>query len=81
MASRSNSRWPISPSGQLSRSQSRRNISRISARGLAAILSVLLVVFGYLKLEDATKGYYTLLLRLTALAVLVGAGLCLWTLG
>jgi hypothetical protein len=53
----------------------------VAARGLAGILSVLLVVFGYLKLEDVTKGYHTMLLRLTALGVLVLTGLCLWKLG
>ncbi len=54
---------------------------RVAARGLAGILAVLLVVFGYLKFEDATKGYYTTLLRLSALAVLVGTAVCLWKLG
>jgi len=38
---------------------------------------LLLAVAGYLRLEDATKGYYTRLLRLAAVAfvALVGAGL------
>jgi hypothetical protein len=54
---------------------------RVAARGLGAIMAVLLVVFGYVKFEDLTKGYYTTLLRLMALAALVATGLCLWKLG
>jgi hypothetical protein len=66
---------------KLARDQRMGERQRVAARGLAGILSVLLVVFGYLKLEDLTKGYHTTLLRLTALAVLVLTGLCLWKLG
>jgi len=66
---------------RLARDQRMGERQRVAARGLAGILSVLLVVFGYLKLEDVTKGYHTTLLRLTALAVLVLTGLCLWKLG
>jgi hypothetical protein len=49
------------------------------ARILAAVLAVVLVAGGYLRLEEATRGYYTLLLRAAAVAVLVvvGAGLYL----
>lgn len=35
-----------------------------------AVLAVLLTVAGYYRLEDMTKGYYTLLLRLSAVALL-----------
>ncbi len=47
------------------------------ARLLAGAVALLLVVTGYLRLEDATRGYYTTLLRLAALGVvgLIGAGL------
>jgi hypothetical protein len=49
------------------------------ARLLAAVVAVLLVITGYLRLEDATRGYYTTLLRLAAVGVvvIVGAGLLL----
>ncbi len=52
-----------------------------AAKGLAGSLAILLVVFGYLRLEEATKGYQTTWLRLAALAVLTSAGLLLWKLG
>ena len=43
------------------------------ARVLGGALAVLLVVAGYLRLEEATRGYYTKLLRLAAF-VRAGAG-------
>jgi hypothetical protein len=48
------------------------------ARVLAGLLVVLLVVFGYLRLEAATRGYYTRALRLVAAGVVVLVGLGLW---
>jgi hypothetical protein len=48
------------------------------ARVLAAVVVVLLAVFGYLRLEDATRGYYTRALRLGAVGLVVLAGLGLW---
>lgn len=54
---------------------------RLALRWLMGLVSLLGVVFGYLRLEEATRGYHTTLLRLAALAVLVGAGLFLWKLG
>ena len=53
---------------------------RLAARWLVGVLSLLAVGFGYLKLEDATKGYYTLLLRLAAVATLSIAGFWIWML-
>ena len=49
----------------------------LAAKGLAAVVAVLLAVAAYLRLEDATKGYYTALLRLVAVGfvALVGAGI------
>src|SRR5216683_886620 len=41
----------------------------ILARILAGIVVVLLVMSGYLRLEDATRGYYTTMLRLAAVGV------------
>jgi hypothetical protein len=48
------------------------------ARGLAGLVILLVVVAGYLRLEEATRGYYTGLLRLTAAAVVLLAGVGLW---
>jgi hypothetical protein len=53
----------------------------VLARVLAGLVAVLMAVACYLRLEDATKGYYTTLLRLAAVAFvsLVGAGIWLLT--
>jgi len=51
-----------------------------AARGLAGLVALLLVCAGYLRLDEATRGYYTRLLRLAALGVLVGVGVGLWLL-
>ena len=48
---------------------------------LGGVVCLLLVVGGYLRLEEATKGYYTRLLRLTAIAVLIGVGVGLYVMG
>jgi hypothetical protein len=50
-------------------------------RVLAGLVAVLTAVACYLRLEDATKGYYTTLLRLAAVGfvTLVGAGIWLLT--
>jgi hypothetical protein len=50
------------------------------ARLLAGAVALLLVVAGYLRLEDATRGYYTTLLRLAAVGVVVVVGAGLWLL-
>jgi hypothetical protein len=49
------------------------------ARILAGVIALLVAVVGYLRLDEATKGYYTLWLRLGALALVgaVGAALVL----
>ncbi len=47
---------------------------------LAGILVALLVVCGYLRLEEWTRGYATRLLQIASLAVLALAGLVLWLL-
>jgi hypothetical protein len=51
-----------------------------AARGLGGLVALLLVCAGYLRLDEATRGYYTRLLRLAALGVLVGVGVGLWLL-
>jgi len=50
---------------------------KILAAVLGGLVALLLAVAGYLRLEDATKGYYTRLLRLAVVAfvALVAAGL------
>jgi hypothetical protein len=49
-----------------------RERSLLLARVLAGVVALLVAVVGYLRLDEATKGYYTLWLRLGALG-LVGA--------
>jgi hypothetical protein len=49
---------------------------------LAGLVALLLIGGGYLRLEEATKGYYTALLRIGALGVLAcvgGALVIIWT--
>jgi hypothetical protein len=46
--------------------------------GLAGFIAVLLVAAGYLRLEEATKGYYTGLLRVSALSLLGMVGGFIW---
>jgi hypothetical protein len=50
------------------RSQER---SGILARVLVGLVALLLVAGGYLRLEEATRGYYTTALRVTAIGLLV----------
>ena len=40
-------------------------------RALGSLVALFLVVFGYLRLEELTRGYYTLLLRLGAVGVVL----------
>ncbi len=47
----------------------------IAGRILAGLLAVLLVVTGYLRLEDLTRGYATTMLRAAAVGVLLVVGL------
>ena len=50
----------------------------IAGRILAGLLAVLLVVTGYLRLEDLTRGYATTMLRAAAVVVLLVVGFGLW---
>jgi hypothetical protein len=50
-------------------------------RVLGGVLALLLVVAGYLRLEEATRGYYTALLRVAALGVLATVVLALLMIG
>jgi hypothetical protein len=52
----------------------------LMARVLAGAVALLLVCAGYLRLEEATRGYYTRLLRLVAFGALTGVGVGLWLL-
>lgn len=64
---------------QLAREERMTGRHWLLARLLAGALAVVLVCGGYLRLEEATRGYYTVLLRAVAavLLALVGAGLWL----
>jgi hypothetical protein len=53
----------------------------LTAKGLGAVVALLVVFAAYLRLEDLTRGYYTRLLRLTALALLVLVGASLLVVG
>ena len=59
------------------RQEVRQHRQAVSFRVLAGLVVLLLVLGGYLRLEEATRGYYTGLLRITAasLVLLVAAGL------
>jgi hypothetical protein len=60
------------------RHQRMKERQKHSLLGLLGMMGLLGVVGGYLRLEEATKGYYTRLLRIAALSVLavIVAGLC-----
>ena len=63
---------------QVAREHRMKERQGLVARVLAGLVALLLVAGGYLRLEEATRGYYTTLLRGAALVVLalVGALLC-----
>jgi hypothetical protein len=65
----------IQKHSQQQRMKDRQKISLLVFLGVVCLLGV---VGGYLRLEEATKGYYTRLLRIAAISVLllVAAGLC-----
>ena len=50
----------------------------IAVRVLVGLVALLLVVTGYLRLEEVTRGYATTMLRAAAVAVLLAVGLGLW---
>ena len=50
------------------------------ALGLGGSVALLIVLGGYLRLEEATRGYYTRVLRLTAAGVLSAVAVGLWIL-
>jgi hypothetical protein len=60
--------------------RTQRQVERLwlLARGLAVAVVLLLVVAGYLRLEELTRGYYTALLRLAAVVVVALAGVGVW---
>jgi hypothetical protein len=65
----------IQKQAQQQRMKERQKLSLLVLLGAVCLLAV---VGGYLRLEEATKGYYTRLLRIAAIGVLllVIAGLC-----
>jgi hypothetical protein len=62
---------------RLARQQRSQHRHVLLARVLAGLVVLCVVVAGYLRLEDLTRGYYTSLLRLAALAVLAGTAAAL----
>jgi len=50
----------------------------IVARALAGLVVLLLTVYGYLRLEEATRGYYTRMLRMVAVGLMMLVGVGLW---
>jgi hypothetical protein len=62
----------------LARHEVRQHRHAVLFRVLAGLVALLLVVGGYLRLEEATRGYYTGLLRLTAAGLLLFVAAGLW---
>jgi hypothetical protein len=63
---------------RLAREQRVQERHLVMARLLGWMVVLLLVVAGYLRLEDMTRGYATRLLRLAAVALVAVAGGALW---
>jgi hypothetical protein len=65
----------IQKQAQQQRMKSRQWLSLLGLGGLVCLLGV---VGGYLRLEEATKGYYTRRLRIAAISlfILIALGLC-----
>jgi hypothetical protein len=66
---------------KLAREERMQQRHLLLARVLVGLVALLMVVAGYLRLEDATRGYYTTLLRVAAVGILVLAGLGLLVIG
>jgi hypothetical protein len=49
-----------------------------AGRGLGGLLIILLAIVGYVRLDDWTKGYISLPLKLTAAAVAIAGPAALW---
>jgi hypothetical protein len=65
---------------RVARDEMSRERQALLGKILAGILVALLVVCGYVRLEEWTRGYATRLLQMASLAVLAVAGLVLWLL-
>jgi hypothetical protein len=65
----------------MARAEASQRRQLLVGKVLAGIVVVLLVVSGYLRLEEWSRGYATRLLRLAAAIVLALAGLALWLIG
>jgi hypothetical protein len=51
---------------------------KLLGRVLAGLVIALVVIAGYLRLEEATRGYYTQMLRLAAVTLVSLAAFALW---
>jgi hypothetical protein len=70
----------IEDAPKMSRQRRMEERQRTLALGLGGAVCLLVVLAGYLRLEEATRGYYTRALRLTAAGVLAAVGAGLWLL-
>jgi len=66
---------------KLAREERMQQRHLLLARVLAGLVALLVVVAGYLRLEDLTRGYYTTLLRVAAVGVLLLTGVGLLVIG
>lgn len=57
-----------------------RSVDRLwkAGGGLAAIVLALVALVGYVRLDDWTKGYFSMILKLVALIVVIGGAGLLW---
>jgi hypothetical protein len=64
--------------GDQARAERKYERQMVLARVLIGAVVLLLTVAGYLRLEEATKGYYTWILRAAVVGVMVATGAALW---
>jgi hypothetical protein len=64
--------------GDQARGERKYGRQMVLARVLIGAVVLLLTIAGYLRVEEATKGYYTWMLRAAVVGVLVATGAALW---
>ena len=68
----------LQEAARFARHQQMSDRHQIAARVLVGLVALLLVVTSYLRLEEASRGYATTMLRAAAVAALGAVGLGLW---
>jgi hypothetical protein len=68
----------LQEAARVARQQHMSDRHLLAARVLIGLVALLLVVTGYLRLEELTRGYATTMLRASAVGVLLVVGLGLW---